>query len=196
MLREITRLLIKTTILCLRDISEEHGAMSYDEIYEEVSEGLAHKKAIDGYVQLINNYLGKKPAKWPQHVSRDCLRGLVKSLETYKGHATKYKFVLGEPLPAANAFKEEKKDDAHDLTAIQRLRKFGKTNISYDWYLRYGTEKILNDLKDCGIKNPSIHIAEDSHEPLELVKEVCSENYGEYAFFIPIMPLVIISNGR
>lgn len=196
MLREITRLLTKTLIFVLKDISEDYNRMSYADIYEEVSNNLPRRKKLNEYMVLIEDYLAQKPAKTPQHISRVCLRSLLVSLKTYRDNAAQYKFVLALDPGYDNIFSTEKKESPHDLTAIQRLQKFGKTNINYNTYLRYGKERILNDLRDCGIKSPSLYIAEDSHEPLEYVQNLYSSDYGEYAFFIPVMPLVIIQTSE
>lgn len=90
----------------------------------------------------------------------------------------------------ANAFDSELGEKA-----IERLERYGKTNIRYEMVERFGTEQLAKDLSEKVGYACSVRIAYDSHEPMDLFRYFyCGDT--TYTVRVPVMPIVIIEKKK
>ena len=76
--------------------------------------------------------------------------------------------------------------------AIERLEKYGKTNIRFSLIEDYGEERVLRDLRKI-YPNATLYVDYDSHEPDQLRDYLYYEGVTKMTVMYPIMPLVYIS---
>lgn len=82
-------------------------------------------------------------------------------------------------------------DTEFGVAAINRLRKFGKTNIRYEMIEQHGLERVQQDLNKKAGYACTVRICYDSHTPDDFVRYFY-RNDTAYTVRIPIMPTVII----
>ena len=158
--------------------------------------GLLHGDAL-GYSTHLKMLIQarEKDGQWKPFTSL-FVNGISASLESYANHndlftiePPKHKKEFKTPISMENVF------DSAAHGAIKRLRLYGTTVIRYTLVEEYGAERLLQDLRKYFPK-ATLRIELDEHVPDQLRDWIYDDGWHKTTIYIPIMPLVVITDGR
>lgn len=80
----------------------------------------------------------------------------------------------------------------HGIQAIERLEKYGKTNIRYSAIEEFGEKRVLSDLRKL-YPSAKLRIAYEEHEPDQFRDWMYDEGLTKMTVMYPVLPLVFIT---
>lgn len=195
----------RSIVLGLTRIFSEYGWYStgdselFTDKVDTIQYGLHHGDAL-GYRAHLRLLIKarEKDGNWgifsPIYVN-----GIENLLSTYGEHndlftiqSTSSKPLFKSEVSPLNVFKNVKEAKA----ALTRLRQYGKTNIRYNLVEQYGIDRLQSDLRDAGFKKGTVTICYDSYQPDYLCDPVYDEGKVKMFVYFPIMPVVLLTNGK
>jgi len=186
--------------ICLEYGWDEPGApRSFDKgvayVKERILSGEGNKlvKHLAGVAEKYHKY------KQEKILSLEYIHGVTALLKKYvmlynlNSPNKDYAFLWNlDSKKTGNLFKKE----PELLRALDRMRRFGKTNINYNYLERYGLERLNKDLSSAGYTDAIVYVSKEEHIP-DVLREGYTISFRGKTVktytYAPIMPLLLVS---